>query len=97
MQEQKRLEQILQKATKQLKDAPQGTLRLSNSRKWTQYYYCAPGGKKNGVYIPKKNEKIFLNEHHERQKLIQPIESIDPGGLFSPENDYLSISICNNS
>lgn len=115
LQEQKRLEQILQKATEQLKDAPQGTLRLSNSRKWTQYYYCAPGEKKNGVYIPKKNEKlvrrlaqksydekvsrlaekrlfqiqritrdyddeeiekIFLNEHRERQKLIQPIEPI---------------------
>ena len=28
LQEQKRLEQILQKATEQLKDAPQGTLRL---------------------------------------------------------------------
>ena len=55
LQEQKRLEQILQKATEQLKDAPQGTLRLSNSRKWTQYYYCAPGEKRKwSVYSEEK-------------------------------------------
>ena len=113
LQEQNRLEKILQKTAKRLKDAPQGTLRLSSSKKWVQYYHCMPGGKKNGEYIPKTNdklicqlaqkcydekvlklakkrllqikritrdyedneiEKIFLSEHMERQKLIQPIE-----------------------
>ena len=38
--EQARLEKILRKTEEQLKDAPQGTLRLSNSKKWTQYYHC---------------------------------------------------------
>lgn len=113
LQEQHRLEKILQKTTEQLKDVPQGTLRLSSSKKWVQYYHCTPGEGKKGKYIPKINqklicglaqksydekilklaekrlsqikkitkdyedeeiEKIFLNEHRERRKLIQPIE-----------------------
>lgn len=113
MQEQNRLENIVQKTREQLKDTPQGTLRLSSSKKWVQYYHCMPGEKKNGEYIPKTNEdlirrlaqkaydekilklaekrlsqikkitrdyaeeeveKIFLREHIERKKLIQPVE-----------------------
>lgn len=113
MQEQNRLENIVQKTREQLKDIPQGTLRLSSSKKWVQYYHCMPGEKKNGEYIPKTNEdlirrlaqksydekilklaekrlsqikkitrdyaeeeieKIFLREHIERKKLIQPVE-----------------------
>lgn len=113
MQEQNRLENIVQKTRGQLKDAPRGTLRLSSSKKWVQYYHCMSGEKKNGEYIPKTNEdlirrlaqksydekilklaekrlsqikkitrdyaeeeieKIFLREHIERKKLIQPVE-----------------------
>ena len=113
LQEQKRLEQILQKTTEQLKDAPCGRLRVSKRKNWTQYYCCTERGKKAGTYISKKNEslirrlaqksydekilklagkrlmqiqrilkdydeeeieKIFLKEHGERQKLIQPVE-----------------------
>lgn len=113
LQEQHRLEKILQKTTEQLKDIPQGTLRLSSSKKWVQYYHCTPGEGKKGEYIPKINqklicglaqksydekilklaekrlsqikkitkdyedeeiEKIFLSEHRERRKLIQPVE-----------------------
>ncbi|QDW73257.1 hypothetical protein FND36_03930 [Lachnospiraceae bacterium KGMB03038] len=113
LKEQNRLEEILKKTKAQLKAAPQGSLRLSSSKNWVQYYHCIPGGKKNGVYIPKRNEelayqlaqkgydekvqklvekrlsqikkitkdytdeeieRIFLDEHKERKKLIRPVE-----------------------
>ncbi|OUN91728.1 hypothetical protein [Blautia sp. An46] len=59
LQEQDRLEKILQKTTERLKDAPQGRLRLSTNKKWTQYYHCVPGGKQSGEYIAKTNEKLI--------------------------------------
>ena len=62
--EQCRLEEILQNAEERLRNAPKGTLRLSKSGRQTQYYCCRPGGKKNGVYIPKA-EKEWI------QKLAQ--------------------------
>lgn len=113
LQEQYRLERILGKTKDRLKDVPEGSLRLSKTKKWVQYYCILPGQKKNGVYIPKAEEKliyklaqkgydekivklaekrlaqikrltkdyeeeelekIFLNEHKEKQKLIQPVE-----------------------
>ena len=115
LQEQVRLEKILQKTSKQLKDAPPGKLRLSSSNKCVQYYYCVPEGRKNGEYLPREKEKlayrlaqksydekimkladrrlsqirritedydeeeiekIFLAEHPERQKLIEPVEPV---------------------
>ena len=115
LQEQDRLEKILQKTSEQLKDAPPGKLRLSSSNKCVQYYYCMPGGRKNGEYLPREKEKlayrlaqksydekimklaekrvsqirkitkdydeeeiekIFLAEHPERQKLIEPAEPV---------------------
>lgn len=59
LQEQKRLEKILQRTTKQLQNAPSGELRLARSGKWTQYYRSLPGQKKNGIYIPKTNQKLI--------------------------------------
>ncbi len=58
LQEQDRLEKILQKTSEQLKDAPPGKLRLSSSNKCVQYYYCVPGGRKNGQYLPREKEKL---------------------------------------
>ena len=113
LQEQCRLEKIIQKTKKQLMEVPQGTLRVTRTGRWIQYYQCFPGDKKKMEYISKTNEelirklaqksydekilrlaekrlsqirritkdfddeefeKIFLNEHGERQKLIQPVE-----------------------
>ena len=34
-------------------NVPPGTLRVSKTREWTQYYHCFPEQKKNGTYIPK--------------------------------------------
>lgn len=113
LQEQSRLEEIFSKSAERLKDVPPGTLRLSSSREWVQYYQCIPGQRNNGKYISKANkelilqlaqksydkkivdlarkrlaqikkitkdyeddeiEKIYLNEHRERRKLIRPVE-----------------------
>ena len=113
LQEQSRLEKIIQKTKEQLMEVLQGTLRVTRTGKWIQYYHCFPGNKKKMEYISKTNEKlihklaqksydekilrlaekrlsqirritkdfddeefekIFLNEHIERQKLIQPVE-----------------------
>mgnify|MGYP005775051265 FL=1 len=59
LQEQKRLEEIVRKASEQLKDVPQGALRLSCSAKGVQYYYQGPGKKKNGEYIRKSDQTLI--------------------------------------
>lgn len=113
LKEQSRLEQILKKTEERMKDAPDGSLRLSRSGKSVQYYRYMPGKQKNGEYLPKAEgqlvrrlaqksydqkvaklagrrlaqikrivkdyendeiERLFLNEHKERQKLICPVE-----------------------
>ncbi len=57
LQEQNRLEKILQKTSEQLKDAPPGKLRLSSSNKCIQYYYCVPGGEeKRGISSRREEE-----------------------------------------
>lgn len=115
LQEQYRLEQILKKTQEQLKTAPEGILRLSNTKKWTQYYYYLPEKREEERYISKGNvdlirklaqksydekvvrlvekrlaqikrivrdyddgeiEKLFFNEHRERQKWICPVEPV---------------------
>ena len=56
LKEQNRLEKILRKAEKQLKDAPQGTMRLSSSKNQVQYYHCMPGKRKMaGIFRKQKS------------------------------------------
>ena len=113
LQEQARLETIVRRTEKQLRDVPQGTLRLSKSNGKIQYYHCRPDTRRNGEYLSTKNieliqklaqksydkkifklagkrlkqikkitndyaddeiEKILLEEHYEKRKLIEPIE-----------------------
>ena len=52
--EQKRLEKIIKKTKNQLKDAPEGTLRMSKSHNTLQYYRCTDD-KKSGTYINRDN------------------------------------------
>lgn len=59
LKEQARFEKILKNTEEQLKNAPQGTLRVSNCRKWPQYYHCIPGESKRGTYIPKSNKELL--------------------------------------
>ena len=59
LQEQKRLEGIVRKTSEQLKDVPEGALRLSCSAKGVQYYHQGPGKKKNGEYIRKSDQTLI--------------------------------------
>ena len=107
-----RLEEIITIAKMHMNNAPEGTLRLSQSNKYLQFYHCTDENKL-GKYITKGNdelvqklaqksyderilrlaekrlnqikklskdydddkiEQIFLKEHKERQRFIQPIE-----------------------
>lgn len=59
LREQSRLESIIRKTGQRLKDAPEGTLQISKTGKWVQYYRYKPGGKKNGEYLPKTEEELI--------------------------------------
>lgn len=54
LEEQNRLENIIEKTKIRLKDAPTGTLRMSKSHNTLQYYRCI-GEKKSGIYINRNN------------------------------------------
>ena len=64
LQEQNRLEEIMQKTEKRLLNAPPGTLYVSKKEKWLQYYHHLPGEKKERIYLPKTNMELI-------QKLAQ--------------------------
>ena len=53
LQEQKHLENIVNKAKIGLSTAPEGHLRISIDKKKPRYYHCIDDG--NGIYIPKAN------------------------------------------
>ena len=58
--EQRRLEEILEKTTKEMEeDVPPGSLQISATKKWIQFYQCMPGDKTKGRYIPKENQKLI--------------------------------------
>ena len=61
--EEARLEEIVNKASRHLKDAPKGTLRLSQSNNYLQFYHCTEENKQ-GKYIIKGNDELI-------QKLAQ--------------------------
>ncbi len=61
--EKERLEDIIKISTKRLKDVPEGSLRLSKTKKYVQYYHCT-NENKFGKYIPKGKEELV-------RKLIQ--------------------------
>ena len=55
--EQARLEEIISIAKSGLKNAPEGTLRLSQSNKYLQFYHCTDENKL-GKYITKGNDEL---------------------------------------
>ena len=57
LQEQFRLENIIEKTKTRLDQAPEGRLRLSKSHNHIQYYCCTEE-KKSGTYISKENEEL---------------------------------------
>lgn len=73
--EQKRLEKIAHEVKKQLEDTPEGTLRLSKSKNYCQYYHCTEE-KKRGTYIEKRNEELVrkLAQKSYDQKVLNLVE-----------------------
>ena len=72
--EQRRLEDILEKTTKEMeKDVPPGSLRISVNKKWVQFYQGMPGDKTKGTYIPKENQKLIcrLAQKSYNEKIIR--------------------------
>ena len=57
LEEQQRLEKIIQTTKINLKDAPEGALRMSKSHNRLQYYRCTEE-KKSGIYINKSNLEL---------------------------------------
>ena len=56
LQEQKYLEDIVNKAKTGLPEAPEGHLRISKDKDKIRYYHCTEDN--SGIYIP-KSDKIF--------------------------------------
>lgn len=113
LQEEEHLSVIIERTKDSLTNAPEGKLRLSQSKKQVQYYRTKKNGRYNGSYIPKADyelarqlaqkdydekilacaekrrkqiqritadykddeiEQIFLKQHVQRQKMINPVE-----------------------
>ena len=58
LEEQYRLEQIIKFQKEQLKNVPEGSLRLSKSHGKLQFYHCTDENKK-GKYISKDNQHLI--------------------------------------
>jgi len=73
--ERKRLEDIVKITQFQLKNKPDGTLRLSKSKENIQYYHCTDENKL-GKYIAKGNEELIkaLAQKSYDEKLLQLAE-----------------------
>ena len=68
-QEQARMNELIEKTSRQLKNAPEGTLRISVDRGKERYYYCTKEDSL-GNYIQKKDrriaEKLAQKEYNQR-------------------------------
>jgi len=73
--ERKRLEDIVKMTQSQLKTIPDGTLRLSKSKEYIQYYHCTDENKQ-GKYIAKENEELIkaLAQKSYDEKLLRLAE-----------------------
>ena len=73
--ERKRLENIVKIEQIQLKNKPEGTLRLSKRKKVIQYYHCTEKNKL-GKYIAKENEEMIraLAQKSYDEKILQLAE-----------------------
>lgn len=59
LKEMTRLQEIEERTRNQLKDAPEGTLRISKSKDHIQYYRCTEDNpRQNGTYLHKSEEEL---------------------------------------
>lgn len=82
LKERLRLETIIKETKFRLEKVPEGRLRLSQSHKHVQYYWCTDSSR-SGNYIPKENKALV-------QKLAQ--KSYDERVLRLAEKRYYQIS-----
>ena len=75
LREYKRLEKIAEKCKKELKELPEGTLRVSKSHNSYQFYYCADS-KGTGKYIGKDKEVLIkqLAQKAYDQRVLRKVE-----------------------
>ncbi len=75
LEERKRLEKIVEVVQVQLKTMPEGSLRLSKSKEYIQYYHCTEENKL-GKYIVKGNDELIqaLAQKSYDEKLLQLAE-----------------------
>ena len=73
--EQRRLENIVQQVNERLKNAPEGSLRLSKTQNYSQYYHCTEENKR-GSYISKENEELVqkLAQKSYDEKVLRCVE-----------------------
>lgn len=77
MEEQERLKQIEQQTIEQLKNAPEGTLRISKSNNHIQYYHCKKGNfQKNGKYLHSSEDALVrqLAQKTYNEKVLRLVE-----------------------
>ncbi len=72
------LEQLIDLKVKEISEAPQGTIKVSESNGSYQYYYRAPGSKAKAVYI-KSSDRQFAAEIAQRE--------YDEKVLFAAKNE----------
>lgn len=70
--EESRLERIVQSTKEQLKNAPEGTLRLSNNKSGRMFYHCND----RKIYIPKGNQELIcaLAQKSYNEKILKEAE-----------------------
>lgn len=76
LEERARLERIENKIRAQLKDVPEGTLRISRSNAHIQYYYCTEKTSRNGIYLHKMEENLVhqLAQKEYDEKVLRLVE-----------------------
>ena len=81
LEERKRLEKIIKVVQVQLKTMPEGSLRLSKSKEYIQYYHCTEENK-IGKYIVNGNDELIqaLAQKSYDEKLLQLAEKDCPDG-----------------
>lgn len=76
LQEKGRLTNMQAHVMHDLKDVPEGTLRLGKDQGCVQYYHRVPGGSHNGIYIPKSEIELAkqLAQKTYDQKVLKLVE-----------------------
>lgn len=87
-----RLEKIAGKLRKELADMPEGTLRVSKSHNYTQFYNVK---KENDMKCPKISSSMMDNPEY-AGAAVRKIESYEKNGIYPGENLILTFETQQN-